>query len=83
MSEQEPRASRSSRPLDPRRSRASLGPSGRGLVLAMVGLPARGKSYTAKKLARWLTWLGLRTRVFNLGSYRRARIGAGQAAAGY
>jgi hypothetical protein len=41
------------------------------LVLIMVGLPARGKSYLAKKLKRYLSWLGYHTRVFNVGDYRR------------
>ncbi len=45
------------------------------LVLAMVGLPARGKSYMAHRLRRYLGWLGYRTRVFNVGSYRRAKLG--------
>src|SRR5262245_13975970 len=42
----------------------------------MVGLPARGKSYTARKIERYLSWLGCRTKVFNVGEYRRARVGA-------
>jgi len=40
-------------------------------VIAMVGLPARGKTYIAKKLARYLNWIGIHTQVFNLGEYRR------------
>lgn len=48
------------------------------LVLVMVGLPARGKTYTAQKLARYLSWLGHTTRVFNVGNYRRARVGPQQ-----
>lgn len=40
-------------------------------VVAMVGLPARGKSYMATKLCRYLRWLGLNVRLFNLGDYRR------------
>ncbi len=44
----------------------------------MVGLPARGKSYIARKVARYLSWLGRRTRVFNVGSYRRAQVGSHQ-----
>ena len=47
----------------------------------MVGLPARGKTYMAQKLARYLGWQGYRARVFNVGSYRRQRLGAGQDAA--
>lgn len=50
------------------------------LVLVMVGKPARGKSYTAGKLRAFLTWLGYRARVFNVGAYRRRVHGAGQAA---
>ena len=50
------------------------------LILVMVGLPARGKSYTARKLARYLRWQGVSARVFNVGSYRRARLGSGQPA---
>ncbi len=42
----------------------------------MVGLPARGKTYTARKIARYLSWLGHRTRVFNVGAYRRERLGS-------
>src|SRR5262245_22921955 len=48
------------------------------VVLAMVGLPARGKTYTARKIARYLSWLGHETRVFNVGSYRREHIGTSQ-----
>ncbi|XP_021950362.1 6-phosphofructo-2-kinase/fructose-2,6-bisphosphatase isoform X3 [Folsomia candida] len=40
-------------------------------IIAMVGLPARGKTYIAKKLSRYLNWIGINTRVFNLGEYRR------------
>jgi broad specificity phosphatase PhoE/predicted kinase len=50
------------------------------LVLVMVGLPARGKTHIARKLARYLSWLGHRTKVFNVGSYRRARLGTAQPA---
>jgi broad specificity phosphatase PhoE len=42
----------------------------------MVGLPARGKSSTARRIERYLSWLGYRTRVFNVGEYRCARVGA-------
>lgn len=48
------------------------------LVLAMVGLPARGKTYIGRKLSRYLEWLGYRSRVFNIGEYRRERVGAEQ-----
>jgi len=48
----------------------------RHLLLGMVGLPARGKTYIAKKLARYLSWLGYKTKVFNVGEYRRKIAGA-------
>ncbi len=51
------------------------------IVLVMVGLPARGKTYTARKLARYLGWLGYRAAVFNLGSYRRELVGTNMPAA--
>ncbi|KAK5049311.1 hypothetical protein LTR84_004240 [Exophiala bonariae] len=40
----------------------------------MVGLPARGKSYISKKLARYLYWLQFETRVFNAGQTRRRAL---------
>jgi hypothetical protein len=51
------------------------------VAFAMVGLPARGKSYIARKLFRYLSWLGHKTKVFNVGSYRRESLGAYQNAA--
>jgi len=50
---------------------------GRKYALVMVGLPARGKSYTAHKLRGYLSWLGYPSRVFNVGERRRAQLGAG------
>nr|KAJ3418631.1 Fructose-2,6-bisphosphatase [Polyrhizophydium stewartii] len=44
----------------------------------MVGLPARGKTYIARKVARYLTWLGHHSRIFNVGNYRRDAVGAMQ-----
>ncbi|PVV00238.1 hypothetical protein BB559_000001 [Furculomyces boomerangus] len=41
------------------------------LVVVIVGLPARGKSYIVKKLKRYLSWLGLNVKVFNVGDRRR------------
>ncbi|XP_013380460.1 6-phosphofructo-2-kinase/fructose-2,6-bisphosphatase 3 [Lingula anatina] len=41
-------------------------------IIVMVGLPARGKTYMGKKLARYLNWIGINTKVFNVGEYRRA-----------
>ena len=39
-------------------------------VIAMVGLPARGKTYISKKLSRYLNWIGINTKVrmINLNS---------------
>jgi broad specificity phosphatase PhoE len=45
------------------------------VVLVMVGLPARGKSFLAQKICRYLRWLGRDARVFNVGNYRRERVG--------
>ncbi|EMC98289.1 hypothetical protein BAUCODRAFT_146841 [Baudoinia panamericana UAMH 10762] len=48
--------------------------SGR-IVIATVGLPARGKTHISVALARYLRWLGVKTHVFHLGDYRRAHVG--------
>jgi len=40
-------------------------------IFAMVGLPARGKTYISRKLYRYLNWIGADTKVVNLGDYRR------------
>ncbi|MET0389769.1 MAG: 6-phosphofructo-2-kinase/fructose-2,6-bisphosphatase [Polyangiales bacterium] len=53
-----------------------MGPDSQKLAIVMVGLPARGKSYTARRIERYLSWLSYRTRVFNVGQYRRVRVGA-------
>ncbi|MCB9709142.1 MAG: 6-phosphofructo-2-kinase/fructose-2,6-bisphosphatase [Myxococcales bacterium] len=44
----------------------------------MVGLPARGKTHIAQKVARYLSWLGYSTRTFNVGDYRRQQLGGHQ-----
>jgi shikimate kinase len=31
-------------------------------VIVLVGLPARGKTYVAKKLGRYLNWIGIKTK---------------------
>ena len=48
----------------------------RKIAFVMVGLPARGKTFIARKVARYLSWSGHRTRVFNVGAYRRERLGS-------
>ena len=45
-------------------------------VIVMVGLPARGKTYVARKITRYLNWLGHPTRLFNVGNYRREHLGS-------
>lgn len=51
--------------------------SGR-IVIATVGLPARGKTHLSVAVARYLRWLGVKTHVFHLGDYRRATLGPGK-----
>jgi broad specificity phosphatase PhoE/predicted kinase len=55
-------------------------PAGQKLAVMMVGLPARGKTFVARKLQRYLSWLGYRTLLVNVGDYRRSRVGAKQPA---
>ncbi|XP_028548112.1 6-phosphofructo-2-kinase/fructose-2,6-bisphosphatase-like [Dendrobium catenatum] len=52
----------------------------RRLAIVLVGLPARGKTFTAAKLTRYLRWLGNETKIFNVGKYRRLRHGSNQTA---
>lgn len=51
--------------------RIARGDIGAKLVIVMVGLPARGKSYITKKLARYLNWQQHDCRIFNVGNTRR------------
>ncbi|KAK2988784.1 hypothetical protein RJ640_025943 [Escallonia rubra] len=56
-----------------------LGPKeDRHLAIVLVGLPARGKTFTAAKLTRYLRWLGHETKHFNVGKYRRLKHGTNQ-----
>ncbi|KAL5170329.1 6-phosphofructo-2-kinase/fructose-2,6-bisphosphatase [Glycine soja] len=58
-----------------------LGPKeDRHLAIILVGLPARGKTFTAAKLTRYLHWLGHNTKHFNVGKYRCLKHGANQSA---
>ncbi|XP_073795659.1 6-phosphofructo-2-kinase/fructose-2,6-bisphosphatase 2 isoform X5 [Danio rerio] len=43
-------------------------------MIVMIGLPARGKTYISKKLTRYLNWIGVPTKVFNVGQYRRDAV---------
>ncbi|KAG8347289.1 6-phosphofructo-2-kinase/fructose-2,6-biphosphatase [Trypanosoma vivax] len=46
------------------------------LVVCMVGLPGRGKSFIGRRITRYLNWKGVPCRVFNAGNYRRRFLGA-------
>jgi len=48
------------------------------LVLCLVGLPARGKSYIAYKVVGYLRWRGLRAQLFNVGKHRRSHVQSSQ-----
>ncbi|KAI1888071.1 hypothetical protein AGOR_G00181270 [Albula goreensis] len=61
-------------PAVPRRCEASPHLANPPTVIVMVGLPARGKTYMSKKLTRYLNWIGLPTKVFNVGEYRREAV---------
>ena len=50
------------------------------IIIAMVGLPARGKSFTANNLSRFLNWCGIKTKIFNSGEYRRKMLPGFQSA---
>lgn len=41
------------------------------VIIVMVGLPARGKSYLSKAIVRYLNFLGCPTQLFNAGNVRR------------
>ncbi|KAL1496544.1 hypothetical protein AB1Y20_014150 [Prymnesium parvum] len=47
------------------------------VVLVMVGLPARGKSYISKAVMRYLQFLGCPAKMFNAGNKRRKEGKAG------
>lgn len=50
------------------------------MCLLQVGLPGRGKTYIARKVARYLRWINYRTRAYSLARYRIERCGARQSA---
>lgn len=45
------------------------------IAVIMVGLPATGKTFTARNLCRYLRWLGIRTRLFSVARYRNRVVG--------
>lgn len=44
------------------------------LLVAMVGLPGRGKSLLARRLCRYLNYTGEKTKVYDISDYRRKHI---------
>lgn len=66
----------------PGMTKSSISPDGKiadrdvaaKLVIIMVGLPARGKSYITKKIKRYLAWQQHTTRIFNVGNRRRIAV---------
>jgi hypothetical protein len=50
------------------------------LIIVLVGLPGRGKTYIARKIARYLRWIAYRTRAFSLAKYRLDKLGSKTAA---
>eukprot|EP00965_Chrysotila_dentata_P230585 6197850-Pleurochrysis_carterae.AAC.2 len=51
------------------------------MIIVMVGLPARGKSYISRRLSQYLSFFyGVPCKVFNVGNYRRQSAGAYQKA---
>lgn len=44
------------------------------LIIVMIGLPARGKSYISHKLNRYFIWSGFKSKIFNVGKQRRIDI---------
>lgn len=53
---------------------------GERVVIAMVGLPARGKSYTSRAIVHFFTFLGCPVKLFNAGAKRRTKGLAGAGA---
>jgi len=45
------------------------------IIFAMMGLPARGKSYISTKIVCYISWLGFNAKLFNIGKYRRDSYG--------
>ncbi|KAJ8261759.1 hypothetical protein GJAV_G00158080 [Gymnothorax javanicus] len=66
--------SKDDKPAAPRRRNGGPHLANPPSVIVMVGLPARGKTYMSRKLTRYLNWIGLPTKVFNVGEYRREAV---------
>lgn len=48
------------------------------ILIATVGLPARGKTHLAHALERYLRWLGVKATAMSLGDYRRRVLGGAE-----
>eukprot|EP00877_Chromochloris_zofingiensis_P010699 jgi/Chrzof1/5883/Cz16g19090.t1_FBP3A[v5.2] len=57
------------------RSQARGGAVKNKLIIIMVGLPGRGKTFLCNKLKCYLNWLGHNTAHINVGNYRRLQRG--------
>uniref|UniRef100_A0A673IIV7 6-phosphofructo-2-kinase/fructose-2,6-bisphosphatase 3-like n=1 Tax=Sinocyclocheilus rhinocerous TaxID=307959 RepID=A0A673IIV7_9TELE len=66
--------SKDGKPSMPRTSHGGPHLANPPTVIVMVGLPARGKTYISRKLTRYLNWIGIPTKVFNVGEYRREAV---------
>eukprot|EP00929_Paragymnodinium_shiwhaense_P034046 TRINITY_DN18567_c0_g1_i1.p1 TRINITY_DN18567_c0_g1~~TRINITY_DN18567_c0_g1_i1.p1 ORF type:complete len:586 (+),score=127.50 TRINITY_DN18567_c0_g1_i1:85-1842(+) len=55
----------------------------RGLVIVLVGLPGRGKSFISRKSENFFQWQCMKTKSFNVGKYRRAVQSCGTGNADY
>ncbi|KAJ1948543.1 hypothetical protein EC988_005134 [Linderina pennispora] len=45
------------------------------IVIINVGLPARGKTHGSRSLIRYMNWLGVKSKSFHMGQYRRRLYG--------
>lgn len=61
--------------LRPQRSKRMHRVDRQKLIIILVGLPGRGKTFLCNKLMCYLNWLGHTTRHFNVGQYRRKAKG--------
>ncbi|MBM6384743.1 MAG: hypothetical protein JSY10_12225 [Paenibacillus sp.] len=46
------------------------------ILTCYFSLPARGKTHASRSLCRYMRWLGVSTKVFSVGNYRRERLGS-------
>eukprot|EP00300_Choanocystis_sp_HF-7_P031119 c40221_g1_i1.p1 GENE.c40221_g1_i1~~c40221_g1_i1.p1 ORF type:complete len:550 (+),score=109.74 c40221_g1_i1:31-1650(+) len=70
-----PALTKQSEEFDLMRERARLTNLNSKLVIVLVGLPGRGKSYVSRKLQHLLSWKGLEVKIYNVSSYRREVLG--------